>query len=346
MAGLLRESKNVETLNASEYSESPGITRGDSDRSFRALGRLGLSFCSKSCHYLRVCARSGDLHAFDNHTFSRMAVAFSVASWNIEHFGSDLAGDRDPETVLSFLADQDPDVIGIYEVSSSSVFGPIMEAFPDHTFHITEGPQTQEILVGTRQGLPAFVTQKTTFKSGQSTLRPGVLLTVRAADAFYPILFLHLKSLPDPKGFGLRDDMMRRALRFRSVLNDAAGGRANYIFVGDLNTMGLDYPYKAHDIAAEDEIDELRRRTGYQDLRLLSKNAPHTWWNGTGSNYPPADLDHVVAAEHLEFTGFSGAEVDVRGWPKRETEAERTEWIQTHSDHGLLYFEVHEVSES
>lgn len=272
-----------------------------------------------------------------------MAVAFSVASWNIEHFGSALAAGRDPETVLSFLAEQDPDVIGIYEVSSSRVFGPLVEAFPDHTFHITEGPQTQEILVGTRQGLPAFVTQKTEFKSGQSTLRPGVLLTVQTSGTFYPILFLHLKSLPDPKGFGLRDDMMRRALRFRAVLNEAAGGRAHYIFVGDLNTMGLDYPYRAHDIAADEEIAELERRTGYQDLRLLTKTAPHTWWNGTGSEYPPADLDHVVAAEHLAFTDVGGAEVDVRGWPTLDTDAAKTDWIRQHSDHGLLYFEVQEV---
>jgi endonuclease/exonuclease/phosphatase family metal-dependent hydrolase len=272
-----------------------------------------------------------------------MAVAFSVASWNIEHFGSDLAGGPDPETVLSFLAEQDPDIIGIYEVSSSRVIGPIMETFLDHTFHITEGSQTQEILVGTRKGLPAFVTQKTTFKSRQSTLRPGVLLTVQAEGAFYPILFLHLKSLPDPKGLWFHDDMMRRALRFRSVLNEAAGRRANYIFVGDLNIMGLDYPYTAHDITADGEIDEFDRWTRYQDLRLHSKSPPHTWWNGTGSSYPPADLDHVGAAEHLKFTDFDGAEVDVRGWTKLETDSEQTEWIQTRSDHVLLYFEVKEV---
>jgi len=272
-----------------------------------------------------------------------MSTAFSVASWNIEHFGSDRAGSRDPETVLSFLKDQDPDIIGIYEVSSSEVFGPIMETFPDHSFHITEGPQTQEILVGSRAGLPAFVTQKTEFKSGQSHLRPGVLLTVRTGGKTYPLLFLHLKSLPDPKGFGLRDDMMRRALRFRSTLNEAADGRANYIFLGDLNTMGLDYPYEEHDIEEAEEIDELERRTGYQDLRLLNKNAAFTWWNGIGSEYDPSNLDHVVAAEHLEFMQFGGADVDVRGWPKLEGEEAQTDWINEHSDHALLYFEVEEV---
>lgn len=96
-----------------------------------------------------------------------MSTAFSVASWNIEHFGSDRGPERAPGTVLSFLADQDPDVLGIYEVPSSEVFGPVVDTFPDHSFHITEGPQTQEILVGSRAGLPAFVPQKTEFKSGQ-----------------------------------------------------------------------------------------------------------------------------------------------------------------------------------
>lgn len=47
-----------------------------------------------------------------------------------------------------------------------------------------------------------------------------------------------------------------------------------------------------------------------------------------------------MTAEHIEFTNFGTSEVDVRGWPKLETEAEQTEWIQTHSDHGLLYLEV------
>lgn len=273
-----------------------------------------------------------------------MSTAFSIASWNVEHFGSDRGTDRDREKVLQFLADQDADVIAIYEVESSRVFQPLMDTLPNYNFHVTEGPQTQEILVGTRVGLPAFVTQKTEFKSGQTYLRPGVLVTVRVDGAFYPLLFLHLKSLPDPKGFGLRDDMMRRALRFRSTLNAASPtGRANYIFLGDLNTMGFDYPYSAHDIAAEEEIGELQRRTGYQDLRMLEKTAPHTWWNGLDSDYAPSDLDHVVAAEHLDFRSFDGADVDVRGWPTLETSEAQDQWIREYSDHALLYVEVQAV---
>ncbi len=65
--------------------------------------------------------------------------------------------------------------------------------------------------------------------------------------------------MPDPKGFGLRHDMIRRAFDFKKTLKNATkkeaerianetGGSvsatlplANYIFVGDLNTMGMDY---------------------------------------------------------------------------------------------------------
>ncbi len=131
--------------------------------------------------------------------------------------------------------------------------------------------------------------------------------------------------MPDPKGFGLRDDMMRRALSFRS----------------DLNTMGFDYPYSAHDISADDEIKELDRRTGYPNMRRLPKRHEITWWNGAAKYAPGSMLDHVVAADHLKFKKFAaGSEVDVRGWPDEPTEAKQKAWIKKYSDHALLYFQV------
>ena len=165
------------------------------------------------------------------------------------------------------------------------------------------------------------------------------------AGKFYPLLFLHLKSSPNPKGFGLRDDMLRRALDFRKALDKIPGskGKANYIFLGDLNTMGLDYPFKARDIPAVVEIKELKRRTKFRKMRILTKNAPHTWSNGSKSKYPPSNLDHVVAAKHLKFKKLGGAEVDVRGWPQLPTHAKKDAWINKYSDHGLLYFEVQRV---
>ena len=273
-----------------------------------------------------------------------MAKAFSVASWNVEHFGSKKNAPK-IGPIIQYISDQEADVVAIYEVESSKVFRPIVTAMPDYQFHITEGPQTQEILLGIKRGLSAYVTQKLTFKSGQSTLRPGVLVTVRRNGEFYPLLFLHLKSSSDPKGFGLRNDMVKRALKFRKVLDEAVGGssEANYIFVGDLNTMGMNYPYKEHDIEGPDEIKEVNRLASYRKMIVLDKNAQHTWWNGTGSTYPRSNLDHVVAAKHLRFRLFNGAKVDVRGWPKEATDAKKDAWIAKYSDHALLFFEVKKV---
>ncbi len=277
-----------------------------------------------------------------------MAKAFSVASWNVEHFGALDSRTKKPirpiQPIIDFIAAQKADVVAIYEVRSQHIFRPILDTMPEYQFHITEGRQMQEILVGIKRGLSAFVTQKLEFRAGQATLRPGVLVTPLVAGQYYPLLFLHLKSMPDPKGFGLRDDMLRRALKFRSVLNGAAGDNAaNYIFMGDLNTMGFDYPYKQHDITAADEINELDRRAKYKKMRRLSKSGDLTWWNGNDKYKPGSNLDHVVAADHLQFRTIAGSEVSVRGWPEEATDAKKRAWINKYSDHGLLYFEVQKV---
>jgi endonuclease/exonuclease/phosphatase family metal-dependent hydrolase len=279
-----------------------------------------------------------------------MAKAFSVASWNVEHFG-DSRNIHKINDCVQFMADQNPDVLAIYEVKSSRVFRPFMEAMPNHQFFITEGDQAQEIMVGVRRTIQAYITQKVQFKSGQSTLRPGVLVTVFVDGEYYPLLFLHLKSMNDPKGFGLRNDMITRAFDFRVVLNKAAKATAeangevpkpvNYIFMGDLNTMGLNYyPRDTYDISSEGEIAELHRKCRYRDMKVLSKNHEFSYNNGSQSTIPPSNLDHVVAADHLSFKQYSGAEVDMRGWCKEPDVATTDAWIGKYSDHALLYFEV------
>ena len=94
----------------------------------------------------------------------------------------------------------------------------MVSTFPGYSFHITEGPQVQEILVGVRGDITAFFTQKVAFKAGVSVLRPGALLTIRKDNVNYPILFLHLKSKDDPRSFGLRDDMISKAIKFKKTL--------------------------------------------------------------------------------------------------------------------------------
>lgn len=286
-----------------------------------------------------------------------MAKALSVASWNVEHFGAmqkkqgSSGGHRKPkkpvQPIIDFLAGQNADVVAVYEVESSVVFRSLVEAMPNHQFHITEGPQTQEILVGIKKGFPAFVTQRLEFKSAQTTLRPGVLATIVVDGAYYPIVFLHLKSLREPKGFGLRDDMTQRAMEFRKVLDKASGGSgsANYIFVGDLNTMGMNLTYSNKDVSGAEEIERLKKRTAVSSIsmRVLDKNHPDTYWPGSNASHDPGDLDHVVAAKHLRFRNFGGVPIDVRGWPQESTDEKKDAWAEKYSDHALLYFEVQKV---
>ncbi len=275
-----------------------------------------------------------------------MAKALSVASWNVEHFGATDSRRRKPkkpvEPIVEFIASHNADVIAIYEVVSSVVYEAVSDAMPQYTFHITEGPQAQEILVGVKRTLSAFFTQKLEFKAGQATLRPGALLTVKAHGKTYPLLFLHLKSLTVPKGFGLRDDMTQRSIDFRKRLDKAAGGAglSNYIFMGDLNTMGMNLTYSDRDVTAAEELHRLRKRAARRKMSLLEKSATETYWPGSGSRYPLGDLDHVVAADHLAFKAFGGTPVDVRGWVDEGTNAQRDAWAAKYSDHSLLYLEI------
>jgi endonuclease/exonuclease/phosphatase family metal-dependent hydrolase len=284
---------------------------------------------------------------------SIMAKAFSLASWNVEHFKN--APNR-VNRVVKFLQDQNPDILALYEVEGGEVFQAITAAFPNYSFQITEGPQAQEILAGHSSSISIFYTQKLQFKSGTTHMRPGLLATAKVDGEFYNILFLHLASSEEPRGFGLRDDMAIRAIKFRKTLDNAvqsltgdANKRANYLFLGDLNSMGLNYPYDK-DIDAKTELKRWDyRATRYYDMRRLSKSHPFTWSNGSDSSIPDSNLDHVYAAEHLDFAQFPAqggttADVDVRGWVNQPNQAAKDQWIEDFSDHSLLFLEVQKVN--
>lgn len=270
-----------------------------------------------------------------------MAIAFSLASWNIENLGRRL---KSLDPLVDFLLNNKPDVVGIYEVTGKDTFEVVTEKMPGYSFHITEGPQTQEILVGVRNGITSYFSQRLEFKAQTPTLRPGALLTLTIANEHYPILFLHAKSMTDPRGWGLRDDMLKRACKFRSTLDKvpAAKGCANYIFLGDLNTMGMKYPFKKS-VKPCLELKKLDNQAKYRKMRRLTKDEPFTWNNGSKSSYEPSNLDHVVAADHLKFKQLNGCDVTVLGWPKESDEAAQDAWIEKYSDHALLYFEVDRV---
>ena len=276
-----------------------------------------------------------------------MAKAFSVASWNVEHFG---ATDKKKKKIkkpagpiIDLLAKQNADVVAVYEVVGSTIFTEVSKKMSGYTFHITEGPQSQEILVGVRKSFTAFFTQRLEFRSGVSMLRPGALLTLTRDNVNYSLLFLHLKSLPRPRGFGLRDDQTERALKFRKTLDKAANGKANYLFLGDLNTMGLNLTFSKKDLSGAEEIQRLKDRCKSKKMVVLGKNEAATWWPGSGSSLSPSDLDHVVAADHLKFKTFGGDPVKVVGWPQESTAAKKDTWAKKFSDHALLFFEVQKV---
>lgn len=270
-----------------------------------------------------------------------MAKAFSLVSWNVEHFKNQ--GSRVAD-VVALLASMNPDIFALYEVEGKDVFSELTTRMPGYQFHITEGEEVQEILIGVRGGITAFFTQKTEFKSGNQALRPGALLTVTISNAIYSLLFLHTKSGSDPIGWGIRDDMLERALEFRRTLEKAAGGvKSNYLFTGDLNTMGMEYAIKDRNVLATVELDKLDRVATKRNMVRLKKDAPATWWNGTGSSLKPSDLDHVVAADHLKFKNFGGSPINVRGWTEEPDPAAQTAWIEKYSDHSPIYLEVQKV---
>jgi len=285
-----------------------------------------------------------------------MGKVFSVASWNVEHFKRDTDKKR-VKHVAKFIAGNDggpseiPDIFALYEVVGKDVYQDFMSEFPDHRFHMTEGKQTQEIFIGVHRKFQTFTTQRLEFKAQREHLRPGLLLAVRTDGVDYVLLFLHIKSGDNTEDFGLRDAALIHAFNLKKALDDISGGKGNFIFMGDLNTMGIDDPVpysKKMDLASEDEIARIASWAKRRNMVLLSKEKTIignsakevTWYNGS-SGYVPTNLDHVVASEHLQIRsqGNDAFEISVLGWPKL-AQSDWNSWFDQYSDHALLYFEV------
>ena len=114
--------------------------------------------------------------------------------------------------------------------------------------------------------------------------------------------------------------------------------------MGDLNTMGMRYPFDRN-IVANTELRKLDREARYRKMRRLSKDAPASWSNGSGSSFPPSNLNHVVASEHLQFRQFNGSDVTVLGWPKQKTVAAQDRWIAEFSQFQTVFDECVPVVE-
>ena len=105
-----------------------------------------------------------------------MAKVISFLSWNVENFHNEPSR---VNRVVDLIAQKEPDIFGMYEVKGSAVFDAMVTKMPDYTFSITESPGIPEILVGVRNNLTAFVTQRNELQSKVPSLRPGALATIR-----------------------------------------------------------------------------------------------------------------------------------------------------------------------
>lgn len=265
-----------------------------------------------------------------------MAKKFSLLTWNVTNFHLE---HTDKTKVVQHIKSFNPDIFALLEVVGADVWNFLFDQFPNHSFFITEGEQTQEILIGVHKRLRVFLTQKDEFKSGRTALRPGAFLSFKIGTEIYTVLFLHLKSMADPEGFGLRDNMLDHAFNLKGKLDQAAGGtgKANFIMMGDLNTMGLSYPYEG-DISAEVELKRLAYRAARRKMQVLAKTYGRTWTNGEGLY---SNLDQVVASEQITFAAWAEAQVKVAGWNQfPEGSTEFTNFVNNVSDHCALYCEV------
>lgn len=267
-----------------------------------------------------------------------MAKVFSFASWNVEQFrGRHERVDR----VVGLLAEHDPDVFAIFEVKGRDVFSALMSRMPSLGFTITESTSPIEILVGVRRSIPSFVTQRDELQSKVPTLRPGALATLRH-DSGEDYVFLHPKSFEAPRDWGLRDDMFAHAASLKRKLDKVVGPerRANFIVMGDLNTMGLNAAWNPKsDLEADEEIAFLENRMRSVKMVRLPKTHEASWWNGK-EKPGPSKLDHAFAAEHLRFKHFEGQLIKVIGWPELDDEGERRRWIEAFSDHAMLFGQI------
>jgi len=274
-----------------------------------------------------------------------MAKILSFLSWNVENFHNDAPR---VNNVVDKLVEKDADVFGLYEVKGAAVFDAMVVKMPNYSFFVTESPGVPEILVGHKNSVSVFVTQRDEIQSKVPTLRPGALATAHVNGNNYSLLFLHLKSFPDPRDWGLRDDMFQHVANLKRALDKKlvpAGQKADVVALGDVNTMGMKAAYNDElDITGAQEIGfvDNRMTANVNGMRRLSKTHDNTWWNKKDKP-GPSSLDHVFASDHMIFKKFAGnAEVEVSGWVNETTDAKKKAWIDKFSDHSILFGEIHD----
>jgi Endonuclease/Exonuclease/phosphatase family len=270
-------------------------------------------------------------------------MKFSVLSWNVESFRGSAA---QLGNVSAHIRSLNPDVFGLFEVENVNIVTLMRGHLPEHDYFLTDGPENKEILVGVRRGKfeQSVFTQKREFKAYNPTLRPGALLSVSLAGEFYNILFLHTDSGTEAPSFGNRNEMFDKIWKLKAALDkQAPNGASRFMVLGDMNTMGLQFPARKKSdtrVSEADEIKALQDLAGKNGQSLLPKEFDKTFNNGKLTS----NLDHVLATNNIAFGEFGQASgqpflVKVTGW-QQLTGAARKKFIETISDHCSLYCEV------
>jgi len=283
-----------------------------------------------------------------------MSEIIKILSWNVEHFKSEKKAKQVAEIIRSY----NPDIFGLYEVEHARVYRFMLEYFPKHAVFITEGQQTQEILVACSNRFEGIkFNQKKEFNSGNLSLRPGAFLTFRYPGyEMYAFLFLHTDSGTTAVDFGNRTEMFDHTFNLKRQLDKIGGKATNFFALGDFNTMGLKYPKqsKTYQIAkTTTELDYINfesKRKGdgkyndaIPDLRLLTKPEGTHFSKSIGIS----DLDHILCSSHLKFKiqkNFATSiksEIRLDGWRRYAGDQENLEmFAEEVSDHCLLYCEL------
>jgi hypothetical protein len=260
-----------------------------------------------------------------------MKKLFSIAFWNLEHFNRD---DKRTRAALRLVRDQHADVFSVCEINNRIICAELVEEMPDYQFMISSAPQTQELFVGAKKTFNFYFSERVHYHLA------GIQLSLPECI----VLFLRTKQGLESVELGPRRDIFRRAMEYmnwceKSIHDDSVPFPPKFIFLGSLNARGDSNPL-GREIDPAVELEKLDKKAKQLHLKRLTKNSHFTWWKGQDST--KSDLDHVIASEDLAFCKFIEADIDVRGWPKLDTESHQIQWIRKYSEHGILYFEVEE----
>jgi exonuclease III len=270
---------------------------------------------------------------------SGQKTKLSVLWWNVHN----LRNVEHARKIIAHVKENNPDVFGLGEIVGEDAYRLIAREFPDYTFYMTYGKQSQEMLVGVRRTFQAFFSQKTEFQSGNEFLRPAALVTISVGTPALNILFVHLKSFTNPLSLGFRDDFFDRLGRLKNKLDNLSNGAARFIVCGDFNIQGLHYLNRSY-IKPVEELQHIQNKLGDVGFIFAEADYEETWIDKR-TETKTARLDYVAATTALTLVKLEEQKCDyqvrINGWPKYpEKSLERHEFIQSISDHASLYFEV------